>query len=153
MLDRDLAALYGVETRVLNQAVKRHQHRFPSDFMFQLTEEEADGLVSRNVIPHKKYFGGHRPRAFTQEGVAMLSSVLNSARAVQVNIAVMRAFVKMRETLSADKDLAKTLAAIERRLAARGDSIGENVAKIAAVLTAIKRLMEPEAEVPEVPLS
>ena len=86
MLDRDLAEMYGVETRALNQAVKRNISRFPNDFMFQLTPDEADWLVSQNVIPHKKYLGGSLPNVFTENGVAMLSSVLNSERAIQVNI-------------------------------------------------------------------
>ena len=90
MLSFHLAKLYGVETRVLNQAVKRNQSRFPEDFVFRLTEEEAKMLVSQNVIPHKKYLEGSLPFAFTEQGVAMLSSVLNSERAIQVNIAIIR---------------------------------------------------------------
>ncbi len=81
MLSMHLAELYGVETRVLNQAVKRNIQRFPEDFMFQINESEAEKLVSQNVIPHKKYFGGSLPYAFTEQGVAMLSSVLNSEQA------------------------------------------------------------------------
>ncbi len=96
MMGTHLAELYGVETRVLNQAVKRNINRFPNDFMFQLNDFEADQLVSQNVIPHRKYFGGSLPYVFTEQGVAMLSSVLNSKRAIQVNIAIMRAFVKLR---------------------------------------------------------
>ena len=103
MLSLHLAELYGVETRVLNQAVKRTIQRFPEDFMFQINESEAGQLVSQNVIPHKKFFGGHLPYAFTERGVAMLSSVLNSERAIQVNIAIMRAFVKLKEILSIHK--------------------------------------------------
>ena len=90
MLSTHLAELYDVETRVLNQAVKRNISRFPEDFMFQLNISEAEQLVSQNVIPHKKYFGGALPYAFTEQGVAMLSSVLNSERAIQVNIEMMR---------------------------------------------------------------
>ena len=95
MLDRDLAELYGVKTIALRQQVKRNLERFPEDFMFQLTPEEGDVLVSQNVIPSKRSLGGSLPYAFTQEGVAMLSSVLRSRRAVEVNIAIMRAFVRL----------------------------------------------------------
>ncbi|MGH2566937.1 MAG: ORF6N domain-containing protein [Bacteroidota bacterium] len=90
MLSPHLAKLYGVETRALNQAVKRNVTRFPADFMFQLSKEEADWLVSQNVIPQRKYFGGSNPYAFTEQGVAMLSTVLRSEQAIQVNIAIMR---------------------------------------------------------------
>ncbi len=89
MLSAHLAELYGVETRVLNQAVRRNAKRFPDDFMFQLNELETEKLVSQNVIPHKKYFGGSRPYAFTEQGIAMLSGVLNSDRAISVNIEIM----------------------------------------------------------------
>ena len=89
-----MAELYGVETRTLNQAMKRNIGRFPEDFMFQLISSEAEQLVSQNVIPHMKYFGGSLPYVFTEQGVAMLSSVLNSEQAVRVNIAIMRAKVK-----------------------------------------------------------
>jgi hypothetical protein len=115
MLSTHLAELYGVETRVLNQAVKRNINRFPEDFMFQLNNSEAEHLVSQNVIPHKKYLGGSLPYAFTEQGVAMLSSVLNSERAVQVDIAIMRAFVKLREMIASNKELAKRLDELEKK--------------------------------------
>jgi hypothetical protein len=117
MLDRDLATLYGVETKVLNQAVRRNLGRFPDDFMFQLTASEHESLRSQNVTletgrgRHRKYL----PLVFTQEGVAMLSGVLSSARAVQTNIAIMRAFVKFREMLSSHQELAQKIDLIERR--------------------------------------
>src|SRR5580704_6368332 len=95
MLDRDLAALYQVKPIALRQQVKRNIERFPGDFLLQLTQDEADDLVSQNVIPSKQSLGGSLPYAFTQEGVAMLSSVLRSKRAVRANIEIMRAFVKM----------------------------------------------------------
>jgi hypothetical protein len=110
-----LAKLYGVETRALNQAVKRNRERFPDDFMFSLTTEEAEVLVSQNVIPHKKYLGGALPFAFTEQGVAMLSSVLNSKRAIEVNIMIMRTFVKLREMMLSHKDLARKLAELEKK--------------------------------------
>jgi len=115
MLSPHLAELYGVETRVLVQAVKRNIDRFPEDFMFQLTDEEFANLKSQIVISS---WGGSRrakPYAFTEQGVAMLSSVLRSKRAVQVNIEIMRAFVKLRQMLTAHKDLERKLAALEKK--------------------------------------
>jgi hypothetical protein len=115
MLSTHLADLYNVETRVLNQAVKRNISRFPEDFMFQLNTAEAERLVSQNVIPHKKYFGGTLPYAFTEHGVAMLSSVLNSERAIKVNIEIMRAFVRLRRILASHADLARKLDSLEKK--------------------------------------
>jgi len=114
MLSTDLADLYGVESRVLVQAVKRNSERFPEDFMFQLTNQEIANLKSQFVISS---WGGRRaaPYAFTEQGVAMLSGVLNSKRAVQVNIAIMRAFVKLREMISSNKELAKKLIELEKK--------------------------------------
>jgi len=97
MLDFDLAEIYQVETRALKQAVKRNIERFPIDFMFVLTEQEVDLLVSQFVIPSKKYLGGALPFAFTEQGVAMLSSILKSKKAIDINITVMRAFVVLRQ--------------------------------------------------------
>ncbi len=115
MLSPHLAELYRVETRTLNQAVKRNSERFPSDFMFQLSVEEAEWLVSQNVIPHRKHFGGSLPYAFTEQGVAMLSSVLNSKRAIEVNIMVIRTFVKLRKMMATHKDLARRLTELEKK--------------------------------------
>ena len=136
MMSTHLAELYGVETRVLNQAVKRNINRFPEDFMFQLNNFEADQLVSQNVIPHRKYFGGSLPYAFTEQGVAMLSSVLNSERAVQVNIAIIRAFVKLREMLSTHKELTHKLAQLERKIEKHDENIK-------LIFNAIRQLMAP----------
>ena len=97
LLDKDLAKLYEVETRTLNQAVKINKERFPEDFMFQLTEKEVDQMVSQFVIPSKMYLGGFLPYAFTEQGVSMLSGVLRSKKAIEVNIKIMRAFVSMRK--------------------------------------------------------
>lgn len=97
MLDYDLAALYEIETRVLKQSVKRNASRFPSDFMFALTENEINDLVSQSVIPSKSYFGGSLPFAFTEQGVAMLSSVLKNDKAIKINISIMRTFVTIRQ--------------------------------------------------------
>lgn len=118
MLDRDLAKLYGVETRVLNQAVRRNSDRFPADFMFSLTREEILS-ISQIVIcsPDGKETlkFSRNVQVFTEQGVAMLSSVLNSKRAVQVNIQIMRAFVKLREMIASNKDLAKKLDELEKK--------------------------------------
>ena len=97
MLDRDLAELYQVENRALKQAVKRNVDRFPKDFMFSLTEKEVNTMVSQFVIPSKSYFGGSMPFAFTEQGVAMLSSVLKSDKAIEINISIMRTFVTIRQ--------------------------------------------------------
>ena len=136
MLDRDLAVLYGVETRALNQAVMRNKERFPTDFMFRLFEAEARFLVSRNVIPHKKYLGGHLPYAFTEHGVAMLSSVLKSPRAIQANIRIMRALAKLRQIVSSNKGLALKVEDLERKF--KGHD-----AQIKNIFDAIRGLMAP----------
>lgn len=117
MLDSDLARLYGVTTFNLNKAVKRNLERFPQDFMFQLSSEEFESLIFQIGIP-KQGRGGRRypPYAFTEQGVAMLSSVLHSKRAVRVNVEIMRAFVRLRELLSTHKDLARKLEELEKKL-------------------------------------
>jgi len=116
MLDRDLAALYGVETRVLNQAIKRNENRFPSDFMLELTREEVmriSQIVTSSEIPDIKY--SKRVLAFTEQGVAMLSGILKSQRAVDVNIAIMRTFVKLREMLESNEELSRRLDELESK--------------------------------------
>jgi hypothetical protein len=134
MIDADLAALYDVPTKAFNQAIQRNMDRFPEDFMFRLTEEEFVGLRSQ-FVTSKKGRGGRRylPYVFTEQGVAMLSGVLNSHRAVQVNIAIMRAFVRMRETMASHRELAHRLNAIEKKYDAR----------FRVVFDAIRALMEP----------
>lgn len=114
MLDRDLAALYRVDTRSLNQAVKRNKKRFPSDFMFKLTWNEITGLRSQFVTLKDKEHAKYRPYAFTEQGVAMLSSVLNSDRAIQVNIQIMRTFIKLRRLLETHRDLQKKIEQMEK---------------------------------------
>lgn len=133
ILDADLAELYGVESKILNQAVKRQNKRFPADFMFQLTNQEFTNLRSQSVT--SSVWGGRRyaPYAFTEQGVAMLSSVLNSDRAIEVNILIMRAFVKLREMISTHKDLAKKLEDLEKKY----DS------QFKMVFDAIRQLMAP----------
>lgn len=116
MLDFHLAELYGVETRSLKQAVKRNIQRFPSDFLIDLTEKDIQEMVSQNVIPSKSYFGGAIPFAFTEQGVAMLSSVLRSQKAIDVNIAIMRAFVLLRQHLADYNDLKEEIRKLEREM-------------------------------------
>jgi len=113
MLDRDLAGLYGIETRALKQAVNRNKKRFPSDFMFVLSDDEVNLMVSQNVIPSKKHLGGALPYAFTEQGVANLSSVLNSDKAIEVNIQIMRAFVAMRRFISKNAEIFTRLDRVE----------------------------------------
>jgi phage regulator Rha-like protein len=154
MLDRDLAELYGVGTRILNQAVKRNIKRFPEDFMFQISWEELEYLISQSVISSSrsqfvilnsrsqnatlkqgkniKYL----PYVFTEQGVAMLSSVLSSERAIQVNILIVRAFTKLREILLTHKDLAAKVEALERKYSEHDETIK-------AIFAAVKRLLAP----------
>jgi len=157
LLDFDLATLYGIPTKTLNQAVKRNATRFPEDFMFQLSAEETRFLRSQFVtaksqaadnqwiLPNwsqfvtssRKHRGRrYRPYAFTEQGVAMLSSVLNSERAVKVNIAIMRAFVKLRQTLETNRELARKFSELEKR-------VGKHDEEIDAILEAIRQLMAP----------
>ena len=135
MLSVHLAALYEVEPRVLIQAVKRNIERFPEDFMFQLNAEEFANLKSQIVISS---WGGARtaPYAFTEQGVAMLSTVLNSQQAIEVNIAIMRAFVKIRETISRHRKLAQKLAELEARLTSHDE-------QIRSLFEAINELLAP----------
>ncbi len=138
MLDKDLAVLYGVSTKVLLQAVKRNTARFPDDFMYQLTRQEIANLRSQIVTSS---WGGRRylPYVFTQEGVAMLSSILNSERAIKVNIQIMRAFVKLKELLLTHKDLAIKIGALEKKYADHDE-------KIQKIFEAIRQLISPPEE-------
>lgn len=137
LLDEDLAALYGVETRSLLQAVRRNLVRFPPDFMFALSAAEWTALRSQSVTS-KPGRGGRRyaPYAFTEQGVAMLSSVLNSDRAIAVNIEIMRSFVRIRRLLEADKPLARKFERLQRKLASHDQAI-------VGILAAIRQLMNP----------
>jgi hypothetical protein len=148
MLDADLAQLYGVETRVLVQAVKRNLARFPEDFMFQLSAEEFANLRSQSVISSAGH-GGRRtaPYAFTEQGVAMLSTVLGSPRAIAVNIEIMRTFVRVRALAATHGDLAKRLAELEEKteaLAMNHDTFSHNTrAQLKKVFDALRELMTP----------
>ena len=145
LLDADLAMLYGVETRALNQAVKRNLTRFPADFVFQLTIKEADSLLrsrSQSVTLNTRGTNiKYRPYAFTEQGVAMLSSVLRSERAVQVNVAIMRAFVGLRRLLASNEALAAKLADLERHLEGHDQAIK-------SLFDAIRQLATPPAAKP-----
>ena len=135
MLDRDLAALYGVATKALNQAVKRKARRFPEDFMFRLTKAEMRNWKSQFVTSNSRVKMGLRkaPCAFTQNGISMLSSVLNSERAVQVNIAIMRTFVYLRKMLASHKDLAQKIEEMEKKYDKRFQIVFEAIKKLIEV--------------------
>ena len=135
MLDRDLAVLYGVQTRVLNQAVKRNSDRFPEDFVFTLSREEIQ-RISQTVTSSASLKFSKQVRAFTEQGVAMLSSVLRSDCAIRVNVAIMRTFVRLRQTLESNRELAQKFSELERR-------VGKHDDEIAAILEAIRQLMAP----------
>lgn len=143
MLSQHLAELYGVPVRVLNQAVRRNRDRFPNDFMFQIDHSELRNLKSQIVT---STWGGARslPYAFTEQGVAMLSSVLRSGRAVQVNIAIMRAFVQLREILSSHAELARKLGELEQRIEGHDNAIR-------SLFEAIRQLMAPPPPMPSKP--
>ncbi|MCR4303074.1 MAG: ORF6N domain-containing protein [Gallionella sp.] len=139
MLDADLAELYGVEIRALNQAVKRNAERFPEDFMFQMTAEEYESLRSQ-IVTLKAGRGQHRkylPYAFTEHGALMLGNVLKSERAVEVSLHVVRAFVYLRELVSGHKELAQKLNQLERKVGAHDKAIAE-------IINVIRQLMAPE---------
>lgn len=130
MLDRDLAILYGVETRALNQAVRRNIRRFPEDFMFQLTKQEVNLLRSQIVILEENQYFKYMPYAFTEQGVAMLSSVLNSERAIEVNIQIMRAFIKMREMLLNYQELKQKIEEMEEKFDYQFRAVFEAIAQL-----------------------
>lgn len=136
MMDRDLAGLYGVATKVLNQAVKRNMKRFPKDFMFQLTPSEKNELVTNCDRFKPLKHSTSTPFAFTEQGVAMLSSVLNSEQAIEVNIAIMRVFVKLREMISTNKELAHKFDQLERKIEKHDE-------EIKLIFDAIRQLMIP----------
>ena len=122
MLDKDLSELYQVTARALRQQMKRNKERFPNDFSFQLTEDEASTLVSQNVTPSMKHYGGSLPYAFTEQGVAMLSSVLKSKIAVQINIKIIRAFIELRQQISSHPEY-ELLREKIRRIESEQDSL------------------------------
>jgi hypothetical protein len=139
MLDADLAAMYGVETKVLVRAIRRNEERFPPDFMFQLSQQEFDNLRCRSGT--SSAWGGRRylPYAFTEQGVAMLSTVLRSARAVQVNIEIMRAFVRLRKMLAENAELAKRLDALEKKYDEQFKGVFDAIRQLMAPPTSKKK--------------
>jgi hypothetical protein len=145
MLDRDLAELYGVQTRVLNQAVRRNMRRFPLDFMFVLTDGEFKNLISQSVISS---WGGSRklPVAFTEQGVAMLSSVLNSDSAIEVNIQIIRIFTRMREMLLTHKDILLKLEQAEKKMIRQDGRLNKHDQEIRMVFDALKKLLKSSAK-------
>ncbi len=136
LLDRDLSKLYGVKTKALKQAVRRNIKRFPDDFMIELTKEESLSLRSQNVTLKRGQHSKYLPFAFTEKGVAMLSSVLNSEHAIEVNIAIMRAFVYLRKKIASNAELAHKLAELERHLKDHDE-------QIQSIFEAIGQLMAP----------
>jgi hypothetical protein len=149
MLDSDLAKIYGVPTFRFNEAIKRNRHRFPADFMFQLTREEFDSLTSQ-IAMSKPGRGGRRtlPYAFTEHGALMAANILNSPRAVQMSVFVIRAFVKMRETLLGTRELARKRALLEKKLTCRLDS---HEAAIVHVLQDLMQILNPPPPPPDPP--
>jgi hypothetical protein len=137
MLDADLAVLYGVTTSRLNEQVKRNQHRFPPDFMFRVTREEVTSLISQFAISKKGRGGRHKlPNAFTEHGAVMAATILNSPRAVQMSIFVVRAFLRLREWVVGQAELAARLADLERR-------VGAHDHELKAIIQAIRSMLEP----------
>jgi hypothetical protein len=139
MLDRDLAELFGVETRTLNQAAKRNQDRFPEDFMFQLTSEEAKGVLalrSQIVILKRGHHIKYLPYVFTEHGVVMLANVLKSAVAVRASIQVVRAFVHLRQLLATNGQFARKIEALEKQ-------VGKHDADLQAILAMLRKILEP----------
>ncbi len=144
MLDRDLAELYGVETRVLNQAIKRNEKRFPNDFMFQLTEKELENWKSQNTLSSKEKMGLRKlPNVFTEQGVAMLSSVLNSETAIDVNIQIIRIFSKIREIVSSNSDILLKLEQMENKLMQNQGKVNQHDEDITVIFKYLKQLLNP----------
>ena len=163
MLDKDLAEMYGVLTKVLNQAVKRNFRRFPDDFMFQLTENEYENLMCQNGISNsgakiqnlksqfvtssltgKRNWGGNRkyPYVFTEQGVAMLSSVLNSTTAIDVNIQIIRVFTRMREVFLSQKDLVLKIEKLEKKVLEQNSKVGQHDEEIGKIFMALRRFVK-----------
>ncbi|HKR04719.1 MAG TPA: ORF6N domain-containing protein [Bacteroidia bacterium] len=146
MLDSDLAKMYGVKVKVLNQSVKRNMNRFPEDFMFQLLKAEHESLRSQFVTLKRGQHSKFPPYAFTEQGVAMLSSILKSETAVQVNIQIIRVFTRMRELLSSHKDVLLKLEQIEKKLLKHDHLHKKNEQELQAVFEALKQLLNPAPE-------
>ena len=151
MLDRDLSEMYGVETRVLNQAIKRNEKRFPVDFMFQMSADELAEWKSQNVISNKENMGLRKlPNVFTEQGVAMLSSVLNSEVAIEVNIQIIRIFSRTRELMLTHKDVLLKLANVEKQILKIDRRTELNEKDITDIFDALNQLITKE-EIPATP--
>jgi hypothetical protein len=147
MLDRDLAEMYGVETRRLNEQVKRNEKRFPSDFMFQLTEQELEDWKSQFATSNKEKMGLRKlPNVFTEQGVAMLSSVLNSDTAIEVNIQIIRIFTRLREALLSNKDVLLKMEQLEKNLLKQDEKTNKHEEEIQLIFNALKQLLNPPQE-------
>jgi len=147
MLDRDLAEMYGVETKALNQAVKRNRDRFPCDFMFQLTPQELENWKSQIVTSKKELMGVRKlPYVFTEMGVAMLSSVLKSETAVEVNIQIIRIFSRIREVLLTHNDVLLKLAELERTILNQDEKVNKHEEEIQMIFNALKQLLNQPQE-------
>ena len=146
MLDSDLAELYGVETKNLNKAVLRNIKRFPDDFMFQLTKEEYDSLRFQTGTLKRGQHSKYLPKAFTREGISMLSGLLNSDNAIAVNIRIMRIFWKMEDMLLTHKDILNKLTEIEKQLIKNEQRTGKSEVEIQQIFTVLQQLLEPPIE-------
>ncbi len=142
MLDRDLAEMYSVETRRLNEQVKRNGERFPKSFMFRLTAEEVEYMVSQNAIPSKQVLGGSLPNAFTEHGVLMLANVLKSSRAVEVSIRIIDIFVRLREALLTNQDILLKLEKLDKKLINMGHDVKMHDGEIETIFELIKEILE-----------
>ena len=138
MLDKDLAGLYGVKAIRLREQVKRNHDRFPGNFMFQLTDQEVDGMVSQNAIASKKHLGGSLPYAFTEHGILMLANVLKSKQAITMSIRIIEIFVRLREALLTHKDILLKLEQLERKVVQHDDAVK-------VIFGYLKELLEPPA--------
>lgn len=147
MFDRDLAEMYAVETRQLNQQIRRNEKRFPEDFMFQLTEKELENWKSQFATSNKERMGLRKlPNVFTEQGVAMLSSVLNSETAIEVNIRIIRVFTRMREILLTHKDILLKLEQIEMKILKHDGKLNKHDREMQVVFSALKQLLGPKAK-------
>jgi len=142
MLDRDLAEMYGVETRRLNEQVRRNTDRFPKHFMFKLTEEEVKWMVSQNAIPSRQVLGGALPNVFTEHGVLMLANVLKSPKAVAVSIKIIDIFVRLREALLDNKDIVLKLEQLDKRLTYIGHDVKMHDGEIETIFELIREIMD-----------
>jgi hypothetical protein len=147
MMDRDLAAMYGVETRRLNEQVRRNERRFPIDFMFKLTAQELEDWMSQNATSKKEKIGLRKlPLVFTEQGVAMLSSVLNSETAIEVNIRIIRVFTRMREILLTNRDMLMKLEHMERNMLKQDNKLNKHEKEMQIIFNALKKLLNPATE-------